>query len=363
MTSNKKKTNGKRAPVGAKVPKAVRRNLIGNADTTTSVGAGVSRNNYTREPKLNVSQTATDGMVVVRHREYLQDVNVTGPDFACVALNLNPGIDSTFPWLSRLAQNYESYRFRRLTVQYETCCGTATIGTLMMAIDYDAADPAPPSKQKLLGYHNAVRSAAWNRAQFNADRADLQKTGQKFVRSNALLPNLDIKTYDVGRLFVCTQGFAAAAVTVGELYLDYEVELHTPQLSVYHTFDDSLKITSGFGDRANPLGNIPTLTVPVDSAPPIRAANDTITFNETGEFLVDMNALGTAITNVPLIGGTAPNREVFDYLINGAGTATAAKARVKITEPGQTMTLNWLATAATITAAVVRIAPYYYGLM
>ncbi len=175
-------------------------------------------------------QGGSDGRCVVRHREYVQDISGS-VGFSCSTLAVNPGIAATFPWLSQIAPNYESYIFKKCNFEFETQKSTASSGSLMMAIDYDAADSAPSDKTTLMSYMGAVRSAVWDECRFAGDRADLRKFGQqRYNRSAALASNLDIKTYDVGNLQIATQGCADTSA-IGELYVDYEVEFHTPQKS------------------------------------------------------------------------------------------------------------------------------------
>jgi hypothetical protein len=181
-----------------------------------------------QKPSISQSKSNGDGRIVVRHREYVGEV--TGQTaFTVVSYSVNPGLAATFPWLSTVAQNYESYRFRRLCFDFETAVSTATSGSIQMAFDYDAADSAPSTKAILMAYHNAVRSPAWGECCCTADSSDLNKFGtQRFIRSSALAANQDVKTYDVANFHLAVSGFAGATVS-GELYVDYEVELITPQ--------------------------------------------------------------------------------------------------------------------------------------
>jgi hypothetical protein len=179
-------------------------------------------------PDVSGSPYVGDGRVRVRHREYLADV-AGSVAFAATGFAINPGIATSFPWLSNIAVNFESYLFRALSFEYETQKSASTSGTIMMAVDFDAADAAPASKTALMTYHNAVRSAVWGECCYRSDMMDLRKFGvQRYVRSGALAANLDIKTYDVGNLFVATQGEADTSA-IGELYVVYDVELITPQ--------------------------------------------------------------------------------------------------------------------------------------
>lgn len=182
----------------------------------------------TRSPAI---KTTARG-VVVTHREYVQDLTSADSNFRNTSFSVNPGLATTFPWLSAVAGRFESYLFRRLHFIYEPVCPTTTPGAVMMAIDYDAADTTPTTKVVLMSYKGAVRSAPWNITKFDASRDDLRKFGiQRYVRTTTNPSGTDVKTYDVGRLQVATQNTPAVPTTLGELYVEYEVEFFTPQLA------------------------------------------------------------------------------------------------------------------------------------
>jgi len=168
-----------------------------------------------------------DGRVRIRHREYIADV-YGSVAFAAVAYAINPGIATSFPWLSVIAANYESYKFNSLCFQFSTEKPTSVGGSLMMAIDFDANDGAPTTKSGIMAYHNAVRCPVWSQTDYVADKPDLNKLLQHYVRSTTV-SGTDLKTYDVGNLFVCVSG-CADTTALGELYVMYDVELITPQL-------------------------------------------------------------------------------------------------------------------------------------
>nr|APG76598.1 hypothetical protein 2 [Wenzhou noda-like virus 1] len=181
----------------------------------------------TRVPAIK----ATPRGFVVTHREFIQDVTAADANFRNTTFSVNPGLATTFPWLSAIAGRFESYLFRRLHFIYEPICPTTTPGAVMMAVDYDAVDAAPTSKVVLMAYRGAVRSAPWNITRFDATRGDLRKFGvQRFVRTGSTPANADLKTYDVGNLQLATQNTPATATTLGELYVEYEVEFFTPQI-------------------------------------------------------------------------------------------------------------------------------------
>jgi hypothetical protein len=144
---------------------------------------------------------------------------------------MNPGMVSTFPWLSGVAQRYDKYRFRKLDFKYETQTATTTVGTVMLVPDYDAADPAPSSKITALSYEDCARGEAWTKFASRMNMENLRALPQYYIRSAALAASLDIKTYDTGNMWLCTASEANNNV-IGELWVEYEVELIAPSLAL-----------------------------------------------------------------------------------------------------------------------------------
>jgi len=170
--------------------------------------------------------------IVVKHTEYIADVSSQSAAFAVTGYSINPGLNVTFPWLANLGLNFESYKFRKLHFQYKPICPTTTPGKVMLAVDYDAADLAPNSKVVINSYESSASSSVWDECTQISTLSNLLKFGvQRYVRTGAVPANTDIKTYDVGKLYVATSNTPATATTLGELYVSYEVELLTPQLS------------------------------------------------------------------------------------------------------------------------------------
>ena len=93
-----------------------------------------------RTPPRFGSVNDETGALIVSHREYIGDI--FGPDeasrnFKNRTYALNPGIESTFPWLSQIAQNYEEYEFGQLVFEYKSTVnpsvsGDGQMGTIVM---------------------------------------------------------------------------------------------------------------------------------------------------------------------------------------------------------------------------------------
>lgn len=176
------------------------------------------------------SRTTGNGNMNVKHREFVADIAIEEAGFQLqYQFGVNPGNSGLFPWLSTVARRFELYRFRRLRVIYEPQTGTTSTGTIMLAIDYDASDPPPLDKTQMMSYKNAVRSPQWSGCAHDSAQADLHRLKTNYVLSGVAPPNSDIKTFDIGNLFVAVQSDGALQ-SAGELYVEYDVDLITPQI-------------------------------------------------------------------------------------------------------------------------------------
>lgn len=94
-----------------------------------------------RAPPRFGSVADETGALIVTNREYVGDVfgpEPTARNFKNRVYELNPGIESTFPWLSQIAQNYEEYEFGQLVFEFKSTVnpsvsGDGQMGTIVMA--------------------------------------------------------------------------------------------------------------------------------------------------------------------------------------------------------------------------------------
>lgn len=168
---------------------------------------------------------------VVSHREFIADVTRTTNNFTLDSYSINPGLAGTFPWLAQVASRFESYTFDRLDFIFEPMVATTQPGSIMMAIDFDASDTPPGNKTTLMAMQGAMRSAPWQAYRMSASAIDRRKmVPERYTRSGAPATGSDIKTLDVGNLFVSTVGTGTTTVLLGEIHVEYTVRLRTPQI-------------------------------------------------------------------------------------------------------------------------------------
>lgn len=312
-----------------------------------------------KAPVAQTTQTRTalpeqkrlpNGDVIVSHREFIQDI-AGSVDFAVTGLAINPGVGSTFPWLATLASLYESYKFDELMFEFKTMSSTSSTGTVMMAVDYDASDPAPVSKQQLASYQGNVRSSPWENVNQRSTSANLGKRSSYYNRSGPLTANQDVKLYDTGNLFLATQGQAGTSA-VGELYVAYKVRLMTPQLSNPAV---GLSKSSRINYNVGSIQVVPGSSAPLNPDGTLLPAGDpTLTATMPYNCLVALSGALSAGTPVPAFGGTATIQSVVS-VVNALNYEIVAEVAFLA---GQTLTIDLGADQANATAAILRIAQF-----
>jgi len=214
------------------------------------------------------------GAITINHREYVADVNGT-TDFTVSAYQLNPSNQSLFPWLSQIAANYEEYEFNGLIASFRTTTAdisssTASIGTVIMACDYNAGASDFTTKIQMLNYDASVDVKVSCDLMFGFE-CDPTKNGLGGILyvagSQGSVPTgQDIKTYNMGNFQVATNGCENTG-QVGELWMSYSIVLRKPKLvTTVGTVNPFSAFYAGFGPSVGvPLINIPGTLDPITS--------------------------------------------------------------------------------------------------
>jgi hypothetical protein len=337
----------KRAKKRANAAKRQDSQAMGNQGAMSTVGVAQGKVKKTGKPKM---QTLRNGDCHIVHREYIQDLTAQGssPSTFNVAatLSCNPGQAGTFPWLSKIAANFESYKFNKLKFCYETEAPSSLGGTQVLAVDYDASDAAPLTKQQALAYRGSVRSPPWQNCCHTSIKEDLSKEKTYYVRPGAQPANTDIKTYDVGVLYAINQGVTTGGAVTGELYVEYDVTLMTP---LYEPAATSGLMTAAAGTVASPLlAGVATGSIALSQALTVVTMTGLIIGQEYVAIYLDANAV--TVTYGTFVGLTQKT-----YLGEGNGgvdvgftfTPTASTASFAITAGGAPGASQLVVTALT----------------
>ncbi len=291
------------------------------------------------------------GDMIVSHREYLQDVNGSVA-FTANKVSINPGLPSSFPWLNGIAQRFESYKFDKLDFVFETEAATSTTGALILGVDYDASDAAPTSKTQVMAFRSSVRSAPWASCKLSCALEDLRKRQSFFVRNGSNPAGTDVKLYDVGSLFICTQN-QAGTTAIGELYIDYTIRLMTPVLNpvglgeaVYGEFSGS--------SNAAPAGTTESSNLPATlvSSGTTTSVN-TWTFNQPWSGICTVLVQGTGLSGSGSVTFTGTATEATNFGVTFSTTAGMNYCEISA-QIGQTF-------VATIANSTISSANWYFG--
>lgn len=169
---------------------------------------------------------------VICHREYIGDITGTA-GFTNRSFPLNPGIATTFPWLSTVAQNYQQYRFHGVIFEFRPLITdfvtSGAPGVVVMATNYSADDVAYSTKQEMENSEFAVSVKPTRDLMHGIECAvDQSVLSKLYVRTGALTTGLDLKFTDLGKFQFASQGNPVQ--NLGELWVSYCVEFFKPKL-------------------------------------------------------------------------------------------------------------------------------------
>lgn len=172
------------------------------------------------------SVISSSGSIRVKHREYIADVfGMPDGSFSIVSYAINPGNFKAFPWLATIAARFDRYVVHRMHFMFMPSSAMTTVGSVLLAADMDASDPVPINKVVLMSMKNSTRCAPWGKA----DMILPVDTIPRYTRQASVPAGTDVKTYDIANFFIATNGLSSN-VSLGELYVEYDISLMIPHL-------------------------------------------------------------------------------------------------------------------------------------
>lgn len=336
---SQKKKNNQPKPKNKKKPQA-KTPVQRTVNAPVSVGT-VGR---VRTPKYRMEK---NGKVLVRHCELVGDV-IGSTNFQVNSYSINAGLPNIFVWLSSIAGNYESYKFKKLRFRFESACSTSTSGYIYITVDFDAADGPALTEQAIANYEGVQYGNPWLRHIYACAPHNLSKRSTYYVRNSALAAGQDIILYDVGNLQIATVGNGGTP-TLGKVWAEYDVELVTPQL----TQNGIGRALSGKFVGTDDNVTVPVLTGNVPLLASVNAATLTLTCTLPFQGLLAITAVGTVMAS-PTVAGTG-TIGLLEFL--NSASSISRTLRVNLL-PGQTITIDWDAT--TVTGYRLRFGQYLY---
>lgn len=209
--------------------------IFGHGDYSVSNLPAIKENSLALANAANIPQFGTGKVAVnFKHREYLGDV-ISSPTvgaFQIQAFPLNPGLATTFPWLSGVVgANFQQYRINGMTFEFRSMSADAlnstntALGSVVMSTDYDSADAPFNSKQQMENTEYGV-SCKPSANMLHAIECARSQTAvsELYVRAYGNPAGTDVRLYDLGRFYIATVGMQAASVNLGELWATYDVD-------------------------------------------------------------------------------------------------------------------------------------------
>jgi hypothetical protein len=289
--------------------------------------------------------------MTITHSERFASVIPTGTGLEVSSYYLNPGLSSICPWLASVANRFEKYKFRSCEFRYVPQAA-ANAGTVTMAFDFDPADDPPVTQEQACQFHDYVTTSIWAGAALRIDLANGDKLPQKLTRPGLPGGDIDLSTYDVGRLHVLTIG--AAAGTVGYLEVTYVVDLFVHQ------------VQAGVGGGVTGSGTLDathlvgaTFTADNESFLPVaKTSTSVMTATQPFEGVISFMIVGTGLTAnfAPVVSATGAGAAVHQ-IVNAATDTVEGWCRVRL-NTGTTLTPTITCTTVTSVTYVFSSATY-----
>lgn len=197
-----------------------------------SVYRGGPSSGYSQPPRFYNTKSDPDS-IMVRGRDYIKDItsSSSASTFSNETISLNPGLFSSFPWMSGVASQYQQYKFKQLAYFFKSTSANALnstntqLGTVGMVVNYDPTSPAPTSKAEIEQMYGVVSGRTSGSLTCMVECAKNQQPYNLFyIRYGNQAANTDLRLYDLGTLNIYTSGLQGTSVNVGELHVSYTIQ-------------------------------------------------------------------------------------------------------------------------------------------
>lgn len=216
------------------------------------------------EPVINRHNSGGD---LFRRQEYISDIITasTPNTFLLQSFDVNPGLESTFLWLSQVACNYEEYEIEGMYFEFRSMSADAlnstntALGQVIMAANYNAASANFTNKQAMENYEGGISCRPSESMRYFVECAKNQSVlNNLYIRQGAVPTGQDQRMYDLCNFQIATNGFQGASVNIGELWVSYQVCLRKPKLFAalgYYNSWASASPSTGAYTNLLPLGS------------------------------------------------------------------------------------------------------------
>lgn len=291
------------------------------------------------------------------HKEYLGDI-FSATTFTATTFNINPGLGDpaseiattrgVFPWLARIAQQYEEYRLEGMVFYYiptssDAVVASATtpaLGSVSIASEYNSNKEDFTNLTDMLNHQYSDSAKPSEMIAHPIECAGKERpTEVLYIRSDKVTAD-DILHYDICKTTVAVTGCQAAGQNLGQLWVSYKVVLLKPVLE--EQAEDPFVLTTHYRISVAGLNNTAFFGSTINQQPEAgstfecKLANTTITMPAnitSGNFMLWYGIKGSSTASLvtPFIDCTT-NCQNLSIVEAGTGTqyATATKTDVRL---------------------------------
>jgi len=195
-------------------------------------------------------------------REYLGDI-VSGTlvnnssVFTNSSYPLNPTNSKTFPWLSQIATLFDQWEPNGIVLEYVATSseynGTSqALWTVIMATDYDGFDPLYPTKIIMENSDYACSTKPSTNLVHGVE-CDRRERPTPILYTSTIYAGLPVTSSTLGNFQLATSGCSTANVTLGELWISYDITFYKKQIFSNPPIA-SLPFLSATGTHASGVG-------------------------------------------------------------------------------------------------------------
>jgi len=209
-------------------------------------GYGMNENQLiggSNKGQISVNEDSLSGDVYITQTEFLQNISATSnagqpSPFEVVSFPINPGLSSTFPFLSQIAQNYTLYEFDGLVFKFNPTSGennatSNSLGKVILATNYDPEAPPFVNSVQMENYDYANAAKPSQVIVHGVETKNSQQAlNMQYVRTGVSTKS-KIFT-DIGTFCIATEGVPSlpggGTQILGELWVTYRIKLSRAQL-------------------------------------------------------------------------------------------------------------------------------------
>jgi hypothetical protein len=226
--------------------------------------------------------------------------------FNMYIFHVNPGLKSSFPFLSSMAANYTDYRFAKLELIFVPRGNVTRDGNIAMSAEFNSDAKPPESRKELLIRKNAVETQVFQTCVLTCDGSDMAKENAHYIRLQKLSPSANMKLYDAALLYYSYEGVPSNTL-LGDIFVTYTVRLITPKFREAEKQIASIESNIGMATAGTATANLPlgAMTAASFIGDFIGVGLSTLTGGLSGQFFSTAKSVLKLITGLfpPAAGG------------------------------------------------------------